>query len=151
MTGDAAGDTLTITQSGGLFRHNRFTAGDPGFNSDFDFDTTVAGDQTLSRATGIININAGDGNDTIALGDGVNIRGTIDGGPGIDTLDYSAYTTAVGANLGLGTTGLSATLGADQENPPTTHPATGTATVSNYNIVTHTFDITVTVTGLPPG
>ena len=54
------------------------------------------------------------------------------------------------ANLGLGTTGLGATLGADQENPPTTHPATGTATVSNYNIVTHTFDITVTVTGLLP-
>ena len=101
-------------------------------------------------ATGIININAGDGNDTIALGDGVNIRGTIDGGAGIDTLDYSAYTTSVIANLGLGTTGLSATLGADQENPPTAHAGTGTATVSNYNIVTHTFDITVTVTDLPP-
>ena len=71
----------------------------------------------MSAPTGIININAGDGNDTIALGDGINLRGTIDGGPGTDTLDYSAYTTAVSANLGLGTTGLSATLGADQENP----------------------------------
>src|SRR5438094_5987465 len=68
MTGDAAGDTLTITQAGGLFSHNRFAAGDPGFNSAFDFDTAVAGDQTLSSTTGIININAGDGNDTIALG-----------------------------------------------------------------------------------
>ena len=84
------------------------------------------------------------------FGDGINMRGTIDGGPGIDTLDYSAYTTAVAANLGLGTTGLSATLGADQENPPTTHPATGTATVTNYNITTHNFDITVTVTDLLP-
>ena len=45
---------------------------------------------------------------------------------------------------------MSATLGADQENPPTTHAGTGTATVSNYNIATHTFDITVTVSGLPP-
>ena len=41
-------------------------------------------------------------------------------------------------------------MGADQENPPTGHPATGTATVSNYNIATRTFDITVTVTGLLP-
>ena len=124
MTGDVAGDTLTITQSGGLFRHNRFTAGDPGFNSDFDFDSVTAGDQTLASASGVININAGDGNDTIALGDGINVRGAIDGGLGIDTIDYSASTTAVAANLGLGTTGLSATLGGDQEVPPTTHAAT---------------------------
>ena len=27
MTGDAAADTLTITSSGGLLRHNRFTLG----------------------------------------------------------------------------------------------------------------------------
>ena len=67
MTGDAAGDTLTITQSGGLFQHNRATAGDPGFNSDFDFDSATAGDQTIASASGTININAGDGNDTIAL------------------------------------------------------------------------------------
>ena len=91
MIGDAAGDTLTITQAGGLFRHNRFTAGDPGFNSDFDFDTTRGRRPDVVGATGIININAGDGNDTIALGDGVNLRGAIDGGVGIDTLDYSAY------------------------------------------------------------
>ena len=70
---------------------------------------------------------------------------------GTDTLDYTASTTAVSANLGLGTTGLSATLGADQENPATTHTATGTATVTNYNIVTHTFDIAVTVTGIHAG
>jgi hypothetical protein len=150
MTGDASGDTLTITQSGGLFQHNRATAGDPGFNSDFDFDSATAGDQTIASASGTININAGDGNDTIALGDGINVRGAVDGGLGTDTIDYSASTASIFANLGLGTTGLSATLGANQENPPTTHTATGTATVSNYDIVTHTFDITVTVTGLLP-
>src|SRR5262245_60030361 len=63
MVGDASPDNLTITQAGGLFRHNRQTLGDPGFNSDFDFDTTVAGDQTVSATTGTININAGDGGD----------------------------------------------------------------------------------------
>jgi hypothetical protein len=179
MTGDAAGDTLTITALGAfmtapaLFYHNRFTAGDPGFSSDFDFDSTVAGTQTLSGDTGIININAGDANDTIAIeggsslrgtvnvnaGDGndtiaiassTNLRGTIDGGPGVDTIDYSAWFGSVGVNLGLGTTGLAATLRADQENLPTTHPATGTTTVTNYNINTHKFDITVTVTDLLP-
>ena len=136
-------------ETGGLFRHNR-TAGDPGFNSDFDFDTAVAGDQTIASATGIINIAAGDGNDSIVLGDGINLRGAIDGGGGIDTIDYAASTTAIRANLGLGTTGLSATLGGDQENPPTTHAATATATVTNYSITTRTFDIIVTVSGLPP-
>src|SRR5687768_9924934 len=82
MIGDAAGDSLSITQSGGLFSHNR--AGDPGFNSGFDFDTTVAGDQTIASGSGIINIAAGDGNDSIVLADGINLRGAIDGGGGVD-------------------------------------------------------------------
>ncbi len=149
MTGDAANDLLSITESGGLFRHNRSLL-DTGFNSDADFDTTVLGDQTVASTTGIININAGDGHDTIALGNGINLRGAIDGGVGVDTISYSTSTAGITANLGLGTTGLSATLGSDQENPPTTHAATGTATVTNYDITTHTFDITVTVTNLLP-
>jgi hypothetical protein len=150
LIGDGADDTLIITQSGGLFRHNRFTAGDFAFASDFDFDSLTAGEQTLSSATGTINIFAGDGNDTITIGDGVDLRGVINGSVGIDTLNYSGFTTAVRANLGLGTTGLGATLGADQENPPTSHTGTATATVSNYDVTARTFDITVTVTGLLP-
>ena len=148
MIGDAAGDSLVITEMDGLFRHNR--AGDPGFNSDSDFDTAVAGDQTIPSASGTINVAAGDGNDSIVLGDGINLRGAMHGGGGVDTIDYAASTTAIRANLGLGTTGLSATLGGDQENPPTTHAATATATVTNYSIITRTFDIVVTVSGLPP-
>ncbi len=149
MTGDSTGETLSITQSGGFFRHNR--AGDPGFNSEFDFDTALAGDQTLSSTTGIININAGDGDDTIVIGDAIDLRGAIDGGIGNDTIDYAASTAAISANLGLGATGLSATLGADQEVPPTTHAGTGTAIVTNYSVATRTFDINVTVADLPPG
>ena len=151
MTGDATGDNLTISEAGGLFSHNRFTAGDPGFNSEFDFDTTVAGDQTISATTGVINISAGDGDDSIVLADGIDLRGAIDGGGGVDdTLDYSASATAIRANLGLGSTGSGATLGGDQENPPTTHAGTATATVTNYSVATRTFDITVTVSGLLP-
>jgi hypothetical protein len=150
MTGDAANDAFTIFQEAGLFRHLRFSlGGDPGFNSDFDFDTTVPGDQTISAATGIVNINAGDGNDLIVIRD-VDLRGTIDGGPGNDTISYAFNTTPVFVNLGLGSTGLTGTLGADQQVPPNAHPGTGTVVVSNYNINTHTFDITVTVSNVPP-
>ena len=78
------------------------------------------------------------------------MTGTIDGGGDTDLLDYTAYTSALGVNLGLSSTGLSATLGADQEKPPTTSTATGTATITNYNAVAKTFDISVTVDGLFP-
>jgi hypothetical protein len=149
MTGDGASDTLSITHEGGLFRHNRFTAGDPLFSSDFDFNTAVAGDQVVVSDSGIININAGGGNDSIALGNGVDLRGAIDGGPGTaDLIDYSAYTTGIAANLGLGTTGLSATLAGNQEVPPTIHAGTGTATITNYSVTTRTFDISVAVSDL---
>ena len=149
MTGDAASDTLIIGQTAGLYSHNRFAAGDPGFNSQFDFNSAVPGDQTLSTSD-TITVNSGDGNDSVVVGDAVNLGGTVDGGPGTDTLDYSMYTSGVRANLGLGTTGLTANLTADQQNPPTTHAGTGTASITNYNIVTRTFDITVNVSGLLP-
>ena len=100
FTGDATGDTLAFSLAGPLLQHNRFTAGDPGFNSDLDFDTAVAGDQNLTAATAVVNVNAGDGDDTIALADGVVLNGAVDGEGGTDTLDYSAYTTPVAVNLG---------------------------------------------------
>ena len=249
FTGDAASDVLTFTVAAGLLQHNR--AADPGFNSAADFDSAVAGDQTLAAdfATAIVNVNAGDGNDIVNVGDGVvagdtvnavfqidgqggddqmdfengadltgrainlvggtptskvlvptlvsliavgsgvesvdvtagngndtitvsgppltgaddivanagddtitflngaAIGGSVNGGLGTDTLNYSAYTTPVAVNLGANAPGLIATLGADQEVPPTTSPATGTATIA-YNNATHTFDISVTVDGI---
>ena len=152
MIGNGVGDTLSITQSGGFFFHNRFPT-DPGFEAANDFDSTAVGIQTVPTS-GIINIDAGDGDDIIALGDGVDIQGTINGGVGADTLDYSAYTTPVRVNLGLGASGFSVIqgpLGADQEVPPTTHAGTGTADYSNYNPSTRTFRVDVTVVDFPPG
>jgi Ca2+-binding RTX toxin-like protein len=67
LNGDNTSETIIIDVSGGLLRHNRATAGDPGFNSDFDWDTTVGGDQTLPNS-GIVNINSGGGDDVIILG-----------------------------------------------------------------------------------
>ena len=42
MTGDAAGDDLTITVSSDVLEHNRFGV-DPGFASAQDFDSTHGG------------------------------------------------------------------------------------------------------------
>ncbi|HZE72443.1 MAG TPA: DUF4394 domain-containing protein, partial [Pyrinomonadaceae bacterium] len=251
FTCDAGSDTIVLDTSGGLLHHNRFTAGDPGFNSDFDFDSSAAGDQTLApSASLVVNVNAGAGDDSVIIGsasapastitgrfnidgeggndsvtwedsadatgrtinvrgdvfqevfipftgaavgygtnvetvtvsaggggDTINVIGTsqaarfinagggndniifadaatlnggnIDGGPGIDTLDYSAYTTSVAVNLGLGSTGLSAVLGAEQEVPTTNSSANGTATLT-YNVATKTFDIAATINGITP-
>jgi hypothetical protein len=78
------------------------------------------------------NVNAGGGNDTVAFADGANLSGGIaDGGAGTNTLDYTAYATAVTVNLSqsqIPTTFL-ATLNAAQEpNGTSDSAATGTGT-----------------------
>ena len=69
LNGNADGDALIITVSGGLLRHNRFDAGDVGFQSNFDWDTTAVGDQTLATTAASITVNAGDGLDQLQLDD----------------------------------------------------------------------------------
>ena len=69
LTGDAAADTIIISQDNGLLRHNL-----AGFNSNADFDSGVAGDQTLTTAA-TLTINGGGGDDIIV------------GGPNADTLN----------------------------------------------------------------
>lgn len=95
LIGDGANDTIVIGVSGGLYSHNQ-TGG--GFNSEFDFDTALAGDQTLA-ANLPLTINAGGGNDTVtgptvatgALeiigGDGDDL---LTGGFGADTIQGGA-------------------------------------------------------------
>lgn len=107
LTGTDAGETLTISNNGSnLLEHDRFVAGDPGFNSALDFDTTIAGDQTLAAGTAtsslIIHLGGGDdflsfsgsvapstvfcgpGNDVVGGG---NFVDQIFGGPGHDFID----------------------------------------------------------------
>lgn len=97
-----------------------------------------------------LTVSGGDGNDTIiptpSFGPSVV---TLDGGAGTDTLDHSPFSSAVAVNLGANTPGLSATLGADQENPTTASTATGTATLT-YDNSARTFDISVSVSGIDP-
>jgi Ca2+-binding RTX toxin-like protein len=49
------------------------------------------------------NLTGGAGADTFLLADGQGISGVIDGGGGVNTLDYGAYTTGVSVNLADGT------------------------------------------------
>ena len=105
----------------------------------------MPGDQTISAATDTININPGTGRQ-IVLGDAIDMRGTIDGGakttPSLRLPDDGA------GNLGFGTTGLAATLGNDQEIPPTARGHRH-GEHHNYNVNTRTFDIGVTVADCP--
>jgi len=79
FTGDTASDTLTFSQSGGLLMHNRATAGDAGFASDFDFvsgdgatETTFAADAANS-----VSVTTGGGNDTVNIGTGTVAASTL--------------------------------------------------------------------------
>src|SRR5688572_30137884 len=71
FTGDssgASGDVIFFGQVGGLLVHNR-AAADPGFSSQFDFNSGVAGDQTLAAdAASVVNLTSGAGPDNIFLG-----------------------------------------------------------------------------------
>lgn len=67
--GNASDDTIVFDQVDGFLRHNRFTAGDPGFASDLDFDSVEPGVQSLlADSISAVIINTGTGNDTVRLG-----------------------------------------------------------------------------------
>ncbi len=77
------------------------------FNTDDDDDTVAV---NSNSSTSSIQVNLGAGDDTLILADGVNLveagtgTGAVDGGTGtIDTIDYSAWTTAINVNLAAGT------------------------------------------------
>src|SRR5262249_18770468 len=49
------------------------------------------------------NLVGGAADDRFIFSNGAGVSGSIDGGAGTDTLDYSAYTSAVAVNLSAGT------------------------------------------------
>jgi len=65
--------------------------------------TDGSGD-TVSTVTGVEGLIGGSGSNAFVLGNGAAFAGTIDGGKGgTNTLNYSAYTTAVAVNFTTGT------------------------------------------------
>lgn len=85
LIGDATNEALNIAAAGANFAHNRFTAGDSGFASDFDFDSTTPGEQLLPVITGIIIADLGGGDDTFSVAGNSGVM-RVFGGPGNDTI-----------------------------------------------------------------
>jgi len=53
--------------------------------------------------SGVENLTGGSANDNFVLGKAIGVAGHIDGGAGLNMLDYAAYATAVNVNLATGT------------------------------------------------
>jgi uncharacterized repeat protein (TIGR01451 family) len=94
FVGGLTSDKLAIDQLGGLLRHNRFGS-DPGFASNFDFDSTLPGDQTLSASSvASLVVKGGDGADTVTIGTAIvpaeqlAIELEFQGGSGEDSILY---------------------------------------------------------------
>lgn len=67
LSGSLPGRNFRIRADGSLLANNQFGLGAPGFNSPFDFDSTVPGDQKLVNTSGELTIN-GVGSTSVAIG-----------------------------------------------------------------------------------
>jgi hypothetical protein len=68
-----------------------------------EFDASNYGDTFKITANTTANLVGGPGADTFVFTPGATLTGSIDGGAGHNTLNYSAYTTPVHVNLAAGT------------------------------------------------
>lgn len=110
---------------------------------------TVSGPVAINFAH-IENLTGGTANDTFAFTPAGTLSGNIDGGDGKNLMDYTRWTTPVRVNLGANAPGLQGDLQGSQVAPPLSTTATGTVVVTNYDPVTRTFDINITVSNLTP-
>jgi Ca2+-binding RTX toxin-like protein len=113
--GDAASDTLTIGEAGGLLTHNQVGNG---FNSASDFDNGTAGDQTLPANDTIdLVVNAGDGDDAVTVTTAGLASATLDGQGGNDALtgnnDADKLRGAAGDDVIVGARGADDMEGGD--------------------------------------
>jgi uncharacterized repeat protein (TIGR01451 family) len=104
FTGDGADDVVTFFAAGGLLGHSTLA----GFNSDFDFESATAGDQTLAAApTSTVNVNSGGGSDTIGFGSAVVAASTVtgrfnvNGEGGTDTVIWDDSTDPVARTVNI--------------------------------------------------
>src|SRR5262249_59779158 len=88
FVGPAAGGTLIGPDAGATWTIAAADTGDVGGVWSFQ---------------GFGDLTGGDGDDVFRFLDGASVSGQVDGGHGVNALDYSAYTTGVVVNLRLGT------------------------------------------------
>jgi hypothetical protein len=102
--GTSGDDLFILTRDDALtVSHNRFAAGDPGFASATDFDSSTEGVQPYNAQGGMnLNFDLGSGDDVIKVVGGVQpLAGNVDMGSGADTVDFSG---SPGASFGAGPT-----------------------------------------------
>ena len=106
-------------------------------------DVFNAGDLSTVPNLRAVNLLGGDGDDRFVLAEGASLlQGTVDGGLGNDTIDYSAFMTPVTVDLGAGRQVFTAMLSGDQEVPPTPVPGTGMGTfVLNMDMTELAFNV----------
>ncbi|MFN0264741.1 beta strand repeat-containing protein [Tepidamorphus sp. 3E244] len=94
-----AGQDATVDLSGATQTASSSVTGSDTM-SDVENVTTGAGDDQVTASDSVNVINTGLGNDTVFAGDALG-NDTLNGGGGIDTLDYSASTSGVNVQLGF--------------------------------------------------
>jgi hypothetical protein len=95
-------------------------------------------------------VYAEEGDDTLTLADGAGLGtpgGTFRGGPGTDTVDYSAWTTPVTADLGK-TAEFHADLAGANAVPPSADLAAADAVIELTDLATNHFNYEFDVQGL---
>ena len=98
LTGDAAADTIVLSDNTGLLTHNQTGNG---FNSPKDFDNATAGDQTVPADGSVtVTILGGGGNDTINASAATVAAAVIDGGDGDDILTGSPKNDTITGGAG---------------------------------------------------
>jgi CHAT domain-containing protein len=102
----------TATNTGVLSNIENLIGGSSGNNTLIGSNTantwnlTAANTGNINGTVGFSsfqNLTGGTDNDTFVFTKDVGVSGTINGGAGTNTLDYSAYNTPITVNLGLGT------------------------------------------------
>jgi hypothetical protein len=140
FSGSAGANAIFFDAVGNL-RHNRFSVGDAGFNSDIDFDSSVAGDQTLSasNAAAIVIVNAGNGDDQVQVGSHGAATFQINGQGGADRLGISSLSPTT--NLDNATSTVSQAGGSSLAGPVTY------GTIEALDVFTGTGDDMINISG----
>jgi hypothetical protein len=103
--------SLTATGAGSIANFEVFAGGTntgdtlvgPNTANTWTVSTANSGKLNALTFSGFENLTGGSLNDNFVLGKSIGVTGHIDGGAGLNMLDYAAYTTAVNVNLATGT------------------------------------------------
>lgn len=79
------------------------TLAGPNLDSSWSITDTNSGQMNGMTFQNVQNLIGGWGNDVFSIADGKGVTGKIDGGFGVDFIDYSAWTTSLTVNLATGT------------------------------------------------